>query len=201
MANVPGRTTTQPVARRGSETPAVRPFESGGVFSPFALLREMTNLMDQVFERGDVPIRRGERMWAPAVEVRERDNDMVIDVDLPGIDQNDVKVEVDEGALVIQGERKLEKEEERQGIRRSERFYGAFFRAIPLPENAKLDQVKADFRNGVLEITVPVEQPQSRRRQIPLSGQSASSAVSGSQTSGSSSATSSRSSSGQQAQK
>src|SRR5258706_16412038 len=99
MANVSERTSSRPLTRRGSET-AIRPLE-GGIFSPFALLRDMTNLMDQVFESGDVPIRRGERMWAPAVEVREADNNLVVDVDLPGIDQNDVKVEIDNGTLVI----------------------------------------------------------------------------------------------------
>ena len=186
MAYVSERTSNRPLTRRGSESPALRPLE-GGIFSPFALLRDMTNLMDQVFESGDVPIRRGERMWAPAVEVREADNNLVVDVDLPGIDQNDVKVEIDNGTLVIQGERKLAKDEDRQGVRRSERFYGTFYRAIPLPENAKMDQAKADFRNGVLEVTIPVEQPESTRRQIPVSGQTQ--------------GTSSRAASGQQSQK
>jgi HSP20 family protein len=170
MANVSERTTTRPLARRepGSQP---RPFETGSIFSPFALLRDMTDWMDQVFEGGDAPIRRGERMWAPAVEVRERDSALVVSADLPGIDQKDVKVEVDNNMLVIQGERKREEEKTEGGFRRSERFYGTFYRAIPLPENAKPDQAKADFRNGVLEVTIPVEQSQSQRRQIPVSGQ------------------------------
>ena len=170
MANVSERTGTQTPARREQSGTSIRPFEGGTLFSPFALLREVTDWMDQVFEGGDMPVRRGgERMWAPAIELRERDNNLVVVADLPGIDQNDVKVEIDNSMLVIQGERKREVQEERGGIRRSERVYGTFYRAIPLPENAKLDQAKADFKNGVLEVTIPVEQAQSTRRQIPVS--------------------------------
>jgi len=159
------------ISRRGtSDVPTMRQFSSGGILRPFALLREMTDWMDQAFE-GDLPIMRGERMWAPAVELRERDNSLVVAADLPGIDPKDVKVEVENNTLVIQGERKREETKESEGFRRSERFYGSFFRAIPLPENANAEQAKADFRNGVLEITVPVSKEDSHRRQIPISGQ------------------------------
>ncbi len=169
MANVSEHTGTRTPARREQSRNAIRPFETGTFFSPFALLRDMTQLMDQIFEGGgDMPIRRGERMWAPAVEVRETDGNLIVCADLPGIDQKDVKVEVDEGMLVIQGERKREQKEEREGYRRSEVSYGSFYRTIPLPENAKIDQAKADFHNGVLEITIPEEKAQSHRRQIPV---------------------------------
>ncbi len=172
MANVPERTGTGTMTKRESGTRGLRPFETAGIFSPFALLRDMTDWMDQVFEGVDMPVRRGERMWAPAVEVREKDNSLMISADLPGIEQKDVKVEVENGTLAIQGERKREQTEEREGVRRSERYYGSFYRAIPLPENAKIDQAKADFRNGVLEITVPLEESKSNRRQIPVGSQS-----------------------------
>jgi HSP20 family protein len=143
--------------------------QRSGSASPFALLREMTEWMDQAFQ-GDQPVGRGERGWTPAVEVREQDNKIVVCADLPGIEQKDVKVEVDENVLVIQGERKRESAEDREGLRRSERFYGTFYRAIALPENAKLDNAKAEFKNGVLEVTVPVDQSQMNRRQIPIAG-------------------------------
>jgi HSP20 family protein len=166
MANVLERNTTKAPARSRDSADA-------NVFSPFALLRDMTNWMDQVFE-GDMPARRGQAVWVPAIEVRERDNNITVCADLPGMNENDIKVEVDNGMLVLQGERKREENEEREGLRRSERFYGSFFRAIPLPEKAKLDQAKADFRNGVLEVTIPMEQAQSSRRQIPVSAQQSS---------------------------
>ena len=153
-------------SRRESNQPTR--MQSGAFMSPFGLLRDMTDWMDQVFEGGDMPIARGERVWSPAVEVRERDNNIVVCADLPGIEAKDVKVEVENNTLVIQGERKREHNEEREGMHRSERYYGSFFRAIPLPENAKTEQAKADVRNGVLEVTIPVDQDQSRRKQIPI---------------------------------
>jgi HSP20 family protein len=73
---------------------------------------------------------------------------------------------VEEGALVIQGERRQEHESKEGGRWRSERSYGQFYRAIPLPEGANTEQAKADFKNGELRITVPVERPQSKRKQI-----------------------------------
>jgi HSP20 family protein len=167
-------TGTRALAHRESDLPV---FRTGGIFrpfaSPFALLREMTDWMDQAFE-SDFPITRGERLWAPAVEVREQDSVLKVSADLPGIEQKDVKVEVDNNTLVIQGERRREQNEEREGMRRSERFYGSFYRAIPLPENAKADNARADFKNGVLEVTVPLDQAQAHRRQIPIGQASAS---------------------------
>ena len=179
MANESERNTgTRTLTRRESDVPAYR--SGANLFSPFALLREMTDWMDQAFEGGgaDLPIRRGERIWVPAVEVREQDNQLKISADLPGIDQKDVKVEVDNNMLVLQGERKREQTEEREGFRRSERFYGSFYRAIPLPDNAKADNAKADFRNGVLEITVPLDQSQTNRKQIPIGSSASGSAAS-----------------------
>lgn len=157
------------LTRRESDVPAYR--GQGNVLRPFALLREMTDWMDQAFMGGgDFPIARGERLWAPAVEVRETEGAIKIAADLPGIDQKDVKVEVDRNTLVIQGERKREESQEREGIHRSERFYGTFYRAITLPESAHPEKAKADFKNGVLEVTVPVEEDKEQRRQIPITG-------------------------------
>ena len=157
--------------RNQGEGSLFRPFSTAAMLRPFALLREMTDWMDQAFE-GDLPITRGERMWAPAVEVREQGNNIIVSADLPGIEPKDVKIEVDNNTLVIQGERKHEERREDEGFRRTERFYGTFFRAIPLPEAAKLDEAKAEFRNGVLEITVPMSQEQLHRKQIPIQGAS-----------------------------
>jgi HSP20 family protein len=79
----------------------------------------------------------------------------------------DVKVEALDDALVIQGERKFEHEEKRKGVFRSER-YGRFYREIPLPEGASADEAKAHFKNGVLEIELPVPERKSKRREIPI---------------------------------
>jgi HSP20 family protein len=152
------------------------PFPSfgGELFSvsPFAFLREMTDWMDRSIASPSSRTGGGRQtnVWAPAVEVFHKDNNLVVRADLPGIEPNDVKLEVDNDMLVIQGERKQEHTEEREGWHRSERVFGSFYRAIPLPEGAKADQAKADFRNGVLEVKVPIEQAKSSRRQIPIQG-------------------------------
>ena len=77
-------------------------------------------------------------------------------VDLPGMNKEDVKVEVTDGHLAISGERKRETEEKTEKVYRSEREYGSFYRAVPLPDGAKLEDVKATFADGVLEVSVPM---------------------------------------------
>jgi HSP20 family protein len=133
---------------------------------PFALLRQMTSELDRVFEQ---PFGTGfhwpslrafafpdGESWAPQIDVFERDNRLVTKVDLPGLKKEDVKVEVTDGHLSISGERKSETEEEKHNVYRCERSYGSFYRAVPLPEGAKLEDVKATFTDGVLEVSVPL---------------------------------------------
>jgi HSP20 family protein len=136
--------------------------------SPFALMRRFTEDMDRLFAgRGTGGGETG--LWAPPIDVRESEGNLVISAELPGLNKEDVKVEVHEDALVLQGERKREWEEERGGVRRSERTYGSFYREIPLPEGAKADQAKAQFNNGVLEVTIPIPESQQRKpRQISI---------------------------------
>jgi HSP20 family protein len=81
--------------------------------------------------------------------------------------RDDVAVEVTEEAVTIQGERRHESEEEREGFYRSERIYGSFYRVIPLPQGAITDQAKATFRDGVLEITLPAP-PSSKGRRLDI---------------------------------
>jgi HSP20 family protein len=169
------QTQTQPrteqersVTRRGYSSP----FFGGDFFSlsPFAMLREMTDWMDRSVTGG--PYRSGlsgeSAVWAPSIEVHEKNNNLIVSADLPGIDPKDVMVEEENGMLVIRGERRREHTEEREGFRRSERSYGSFYRTIPLPEGARTDEAKAEFRNGVLEIKVPIEESKSHRRAIPV---------------------------------
>ena len=133
---------------------------------PFALLRLVTSELDRVFEAPFGTARRRFPFaglavpevpnWAPEIDVFERDNRLVTKVDLPGLKKEDVKVEVTDGHLAISGERKAETEETKDNVYRCERSYGSFYRAVPLPEGAKLEDVKATFANGVLEVSVPL---------------------------------------------
>jgi HSP20 family protein len=144
--------------------------------NPFSLMRRMTEEMDRVF--GDVGQERGSSgdvTWAPAVEVSERDGNYVVRAELPGLKPEDVKLEIENDALVLQGERQVEREEDRGGVHRTEIRYGRFYRSIPLPEGANVEQARARFENGVLEVTIPVAEEKTQRKQIPIqSGSSAS---------------------------
>ena len=107
--------------------------------------------------------------WWPAVDIKENDGTLVVSADLPGVKKDDLKVEVAGDALVVKGERKEEHEETQGGWHRTERSYGEFYRAIPLPRGVNADQAQAQFKDGVLEVKVPL--PDSARRtsrQIPI---------------------------------
>jgi HSP20 family protein len=166
------------VATRGFQDPfSISP---GEFFSnPFSVMRRMHEDMDRVFadafngRTGASAFGGGLTAWSPVVEVSERDNQMVVCAELPGLNPEDVKVEVTEDALVIEGERKQERKNEDGGKWRSERTYGRFYRAIPLPEGADADQAHADFKNGELQVTIPVQRPESKRRQIPIAANKA----------------------------
>lgn len=142
--------------------------------NPFALLgrltEEMTNVFDEVGARG----RTGQAssamdVWVPDVDITQRGNELVVRVDLPGVNADDVIVEVGEDAITISGVRQEEREDERGGVYRYERSVGAFSRIIPLPEGAITDQATARFNNGVLEIVVPAPPDQvSRGRRIEI---------------------------------
>jgi HSP20 family protein len=96
-----------------------------------------------------------------------------VSAELPGLTDQDVTVEINNDVLIIRGEREVEKEDTSGEIRRTERRYGAFYRAIQLPEGAQADQASAEFRDGVLRITVPVQQAQSNTREISVQTTSA----------------------------
>ena len=107
--------------------------------------------------------------WSPKVDVFEKDGCIVTRVDLPGVKKDDVTVEVTDGHLALSGERRHEREEEKGNVYRTEREYGSFYRAIPLPDGAKTDDVKATFSNGVLEVKVPLPSaPESKTRKIQI---------------------------------
>jgi HSP20 family protein len=109
----------------------------------------------------------GAELWAPEVEVFQKNHELTIRADLPGLKREDVTVDITDNDVTIQGERKHEKEEEREGYYWSERGYGSFCRVIPLPEGAISEQAKANFKDGVLEITMPAP-PASKGRRLEI---------------------------------
>jgi len=149
---------------------------------PFTVMRSLTEEMDRLFEDfgfGGMMPRVGRGLaqqqgtgssagWSPQIEVFQQEGQLVLRADLPGLNKDDVKVEITDDALTLQGERRQEHKESREGFFRSERSYGSFYRAIPLPEGVKAEEAQATFRNGVLEVSIPVSQQQGRSRQLDI---------------------------------
>lgn len=180
MANVDVKRTNEPgpqqgtgLARRGFFYPSAFTLSPRGLFtaSPFELMRRFTEDMDRVFSDWGVstPSELGhETGWSPAIEVLERDNRLMVRAELPGCNKDDIKLQLTDDGLIILGERKREYEEKHEGYYRSEWSYGKFYRLIPLPSEVKEDQIKANFNNGILEVTVPIHESAQRRREIPI---------------------------------
>ena len=133
---------------------------------PFAYMLQMTDDFDRLlggmFPAFRLPsLMRARQVaaptWLPNIDVFERDQQLVTKIDLPGMTKDDVKVELADGYLTVSGERKTEAEEKKDDFYRCEREFGSFFRAVPLPEGTKADDIKATFADGVLEIAVPLQ--------------------------------------------
>jgi len=134
--------------------------------SPFAMLRRLNEEMDRAFFGGLSARNQGD--WIPAIDIAERNGELQIHADLPGVEKDDVKVEVSNGMLTISGERRQEREEESEGMHRIERSYGSFSRSIPVPEGADVDNARGNFHNGVLELSIPLPNSKQTSRQIPI---------------------------------
>jgi HSP20 family protein len=126
------------------------------------LMRQMTRDFDRLFGDFGLSLPVFERpaietTWIPDLEVFQRDNRLIVRADLPGMKKEDVKVNIQDNMLILEGERKVEEDVKKDGFHRTERTYGSFFRTLPLPEGAKFDKVDATFKDGVLEIGMPME--------------------------------------------
>lgn len=138
--------------------------------SPFSLMRQLMEDLDVLAAGGtatsSAPSRRSGRdaLWTPTIEVSEKDGQLVVRADVPGVDREQIEVEIDDGQLILSGERKEEHEERRGGGYRTEVSYGRFYRAIPLPDGAHPEQAQATFNNGVLEIRIPRAARQQAQR-------------------------------------
>ena len=95
------------------------------------------------------------RSWAPPVDIYETENDIVLKAELPGIDPKDVEVRVEDNTLYLKGERNYEKEVKEQNYHRVERSYGSFARSFSLPNSINADKVKAEYKDGLLTLTMP----------------------------------------------
>jgi HSP20 family protein len=156
-------------ARRSGSSVSLSPYDML-LMNPFSLFRRITEGVLQPFLSGDET--SPAIAWLPRLETFERDGKYHILADLPGLSPKDVRVEADDGALVIQGERKVEQDSTEEGVRRSERQFGYFFRRIPLPEGVDPEQAKARFQDGVLEISMTAPNRKVERKQITVESDS-----------------------------
>ena len=126
---------------------------------PFKELSAIHERMNQLFDETFLPTRGSEAapaaaMWSPAVDIYESGDDIVVKAEVPGIDKDDVAVEVKDGILTLRGDRKFEKEEKEENYHRIERSYGTFVRSFALPSALDPEKVQAALKDGVLEVRI-----------------------------------------------
>lgn len=109
------------------------------------------------------------RPWAPPVDIFETDNELVLKADLPDVKMEDVDIQIENGTLTLKGQRKFEKDEKSKGFHRIERSYGSFVRYFTVPETVDSENVRAEYSNGVLTVTLPkkeVAKPKAIKVQV-----------------------------------
>jgi len=142
-------------------------------WNPFREMEEMQRRLSTLFDWS--PFRRSNLTsdeesitvaeWAPLVDIAEDDKEYLIKVELPEVQKDDVKVTVEGGTLTISGERKAEKEEKGRKFHRVERYYGRFERSFTIPDDAEPDNVRAEFKDGVLRVHL-AKSEKARPKQI-----------------------------------
>jgi HSP20 family protein len=159
------------MAKAPERTPATRTRPQ----SAYDLMRSLTEDFDRTFGEffghrrwpfsGLMPAGTS-GTWAPPIETEEKEGKLYVRAELPGLSKEDVKVEVADDMLTIEGERKQESEKRERGYYRSERSYGYFSRSVALPEGANAETAKASFKDGMLEIAIdlPARKTPDRRR-------------------------------------
>jgi HSP20 family protein len=139
-----------------------------------SLQSEMNRLFNTVFDQPTGGAGNGGalRRWMPAMDLVETDDHFVLRADLPGLSEDDVKIELEDNTLTLSGERKAEHESRDEGFYRVERAFGTFSRSLTLPRGVNAEAVEASFDRGVLEVRIPKpEEPKPRRIEIGGAGQ------------------------------
>lgn len=162
---------------------SLAPFRTGGGLTerggpggdPFlSLHREVNRLFDDAFRGFGLPLAGGQAgggSFVPALmNVSETENEVRVTVELPGVDQKDVDVTLDDDVLTIRGEKRLERKDEKENYHFVERSFGSFQRSLRLPFPVDPDQVRAGFENGVLTVALPKSAQKERARRIQVQG-------------------------------
>jgi HSP20 family protein len=129
-------------------------------WDPFRELEDVNSRLNRLFNRSALTREEGKEAmlafdWAPSVDITESNEEFLIKAELPGVNKDDVKVDIENGVLRIQGERKQEKEEKGKKFHRVERSYGSFLRTFALPTNIEETKLQAQYKDGVLVVHLP----------------------------------------------
>jgi HSP20 family protein len=136
--------------------------------TPSGLWPENTSLFEEFFnDPFRSPLSRSNDRWLPAVDILEKEGNLILRAEIPGVEEKDIDLKLEGNVLTLKGEKKLQDEHERNDFHRMESFYGSFTRSFTLPETVDRDHIKAEFKNGILMITVP-QKPEVKPREIPV---------------------------------
>src|ERR1700736_2026033 len=138
-------------------------------FREFSTMQDRMNRMNRLFRESHSPEEPEEALtttgFAPLVDIYEDEHNITLKIEVPGIDEKDIDVRIENNTLTVHGERKIEKEEKEENFRRVERQYGSFTRSFTLPSSVDSGQVSADYHNGVLKIALP-KKAEAKPKQI-----------------------------------
>jgi HSP20 family protein len=121
-------------------------------------------LFDTLFEDFGLPEMVEEKQWLPKIDFSETDDHVIVRTEVPGMEKDDINITLSEGLLTIQGEKKQEKEEEKENYRFVERRYGSFARSVRVPRGVDADKIEANYKDGVLKISIPKSESEKSRK-------------------------------------
>jgi HSP20 family protein len=150
---------------RSRRMPISRGSSGSGVFTELTRMqREMEEMFERLFGGESSVMSEGRGAFAPALDVMDCGNELLVRADLPGLEQKDIQIDLQDGALTIRGERKNEHRGHDDRYHWAERWEGTFVRTIPLPSSVQMDKIEAEFRNGVLEVHMPKRQEAAAKK-------------------------------------
>ena len=141
-------------------------------WDPFRDLNMLQDRMNRLFEDAGRGIRRSEEpasttIWSPSVDIYETEGEIVVQAELPGMDRKDISLHLENNVLTIRGDRQFKKETKEDNYHRIERSYGAFSRSFSIPTTVDEDKIRADYKDGVLNIALPKKE-QAKPKQIQI---------------------------------
>ncbi len=131
------------------------------------LKKEMDRIWQEFFGKSYLPEKWESIEWIPAVDVSETDDAIIVKVDVPGVNPEDMEISLIDNVLVIKGEKKKEEEEKKENYYRMERYYGSFMRSIQLPCEVDEDKIEASYKDGVLKVVLP-KKPEEKKKVIKI---------------------------------